>query len=115
MKNKLELYKFLLEKKIVIDFSAFLLEFINETDSDINKIKNEEIIKKLYHISINGDLYLLHKKFKIIKNICDKDIFFIISKLIEDNKYMIIYKLSNTNSTLHNLTYIIFIYINDKS
>lgn len=97
MVNNWELYKFLVEKKYVIDFTTFLLEFINEDDFKINNFNNKQIINIINAISLNNQLSILNKKKKAIQNVFYNtflnNIYFIISKFLDNNEYEIIYKL----------------------
>ena len=97
MQKNWELYKFLIDKKYVIDFTTFLLEFINEEDLKNYLIQNKEIINILKNISVNNELSILNRNNKMIKNLFNnnfqKEISFIISKLIEKKESEIIYKL----------------------
>ena len=67
-------FQFLIDKKICIDFTSFLLEFI---DIDLNKT-DLKIVEKINQISINNDLYFCNKKLRYQKksllnviNICE--------------------------------------------
>ena len=58
-----KMYDFLLDKKIIIDFASFLLEFDNiDNNNDKNKI-----IEKINKISINNEIYFFNKKMRIQK------------------------------------------------
>ena len=58
-----KMYDFLLDKKIIIDFATFLLEFDNiDNNNDKNKI-----IEKINKISINNEIYFFNKKMRIQK------------------------------------------------
>lgn len=99
-----EIYKFLFDKKIIIEFTSFLLEFINEENININEEGNKEIITKLNNISLNNEIYFLNnKKIKKINLINNNElsnnndfknrIKFIISKLLDSDEIKILTKL----------------------
>ena len=102
-------FQFLIDKKICIDFTSFLLEFI---DIDLNKT-DLKIEEKINQISINNDLYFCNKKLRYQKksllnviNICDNiatkerkivekkyEIEFFINEAICEEEKKVIYKL----------------------
>ena len=104
VKYNWETYKFLLDKKIIIEFTAFLLEFINEQNFEENEKRIKFIMSKLNKISINNDLIFFNKNYKNLynnqnnyslndKTILNNKIKFFISKLININESKIIVKL----------------------
>ena len=102
-------FQFLIDKKICIDFTSFLLEFI---DIDLNKT-DLKIVEKINQISNNNDLYFCNKKLRYQKksllnviNICDNiatkerktvekkyEIEFFINEAICEEEKKVIYKL----------------------
>ena len=112
-----KMYEFLLDKKIVVDFTSFLLEFIsgdNTENIDLNKL-----IEKINEISINNEFFFFNKKkrlqkrtmrqsLNIIDNIMSKEkndqanqqqneieskFYFIINQDINENEKKIFHKL----------------------
>ena len=112
-----KMYEFLLDKKIVVDFTSFLLEFIsgdNTENIDLNKL-----IEKINEISINNEFFFFNKKkrlqkrtmrqsLNIIDNIMSKEkndqanqqqneieskFYFIINQEINENEKKIFHKL----------------------
>ena len=111
------MYEFLLDKKIIVDFTSFLLEFINGDKSE--NIDSCKLIEKINEISVNNEFYFFNKKkrmqkrtfmqsLNIIDNILSKDkkeqicqqqndaeskIYFMINQDINDNEKKILQKL----------------------
>ena len=103
VKYNWETYKFLLDKKIIVEFTVFL-EFINEQNFKENEKRIKFIMSKLNKISINNDLILFNKNYKNLYNnqnnyslndntILNNKIKFLISKLINIDESKIIVKL----------------------
>ena len=61
-----KMYEFLLDKKIIIDFTLFLFEFISG-DSIIANINKNELIEKMNEISVNNEFYFFNKKMRLQK------------------------------------------------
>ena len=59
-----KLYEFLLDKKIIIDFTLFLFEFIS---GDIVYNNMDELIEKINQISMNNEFYYFNKKIRLQK------------------------------------------------
>jgi len=116
-----KIYEFLLDKKIIVDFTPFLLEFINGGDKSKKGVDVNIILEKINQISINNETYFFNKKkrtqkrsilhsLNIVDNIIMKDkkdirqtsqqqndienkFFFIINQDIDDNEKKILNKL----------------------
>jgi hypothetical protein len=116
-----KIYEFLLDKKIIVDFTSFLLEFINGGDNSKKGVDMSIISEKISQISINNETYFFNKKkrtqkrsilhsLNIVDNIIMKDkkeirqtsqqqddienkFFFIINQDIDDNEKKILNKL----------------------
>ena len=112
-----KMYEFLLDKKIVVDFTSFLLEFINGDNSE--NIDSNKFIEKINEISINNEFFFFNKKkrlqkrtmmqsLNIIDNIMSKEkneqvnqqqndlenkFYFIINQDINENEKKIFHKL----------------------
>lgn len=114
-----KMYEFLLDKKIIIDFASFLLEFINDDNSN-NNFNLNILIEEINKISINNEIYFFNKKkrlqkrsmmqcIKIVDNIISKEkneqnkqsqndhpenmFFFMINNDINENEKKILQKL----------------------
>ena len=61
-----KMYEFLLDKKIIIDFTLFLFEFISGDNIIANNNKNE-LIEKMNEISVNNEFYFFNKKMRLQK------------------------------------------------
>ena len=61
-----KMYEFLLDKKIIIDFTLFLFEFISGDSIIANNNKNE-LIEKMNEISVNNEFYFFNKKMRLQK------------------------------------------------
>ena len=58
-------YEFLLDKKIILDFTLFLFEFIgNDNNTSHN---TDELLEKINQISINNEFYFFNKKIRLQK------------------------------------------------
>ena len=119
-KNKViydwKMYEFLLDKIIIVDFTSFLLEFINDDNS--NNFNTNTVLEKINQISINREIYFFNKKMrmqkrsmmqslKIVDIIISKEkneetkqqnnfenkFFFIINKDIDENEKKVLQKL----------------------
>ena len=56
-----KMYEFLLDKKIIVDFTSFLLEFISGDNCE--NIDSNKLIEKINEISINNEFsFLIRKK-----------------------------------------------------
>ena len=116
-----KIYEFLLDKKIIVDFTSFLLEFINGGDNSKKGFDMNIISEKINQISINNETYFFNKKkrtqkrsilhsLNIVDNIIMKDkkeirqtsqqqddienkFFFIINQDIDDSEKKILNKL----------------------
>ena len=116
-----KIYEFLLDKKIIVDFAAFLLEFINGGENSKKIVDMDIILEKINQISINNETYFFNKKkrtqqrsiiqsLNIVDNIIMKDkkeinqtsqkqndienkFFFILNQDIDDNEKKIFIKL----------------------
>ena len=116
-----KIYEFLLDKKIIVDFTPFLLEFINGGDKSKKGVDVNIILEKINQISINNETYFFNKKkrtqkrsilhsLNIVDNIMMKDkkdiretsqqqndienkFIFIINQDIDDNEKKILNKL----------------------
>ena len=108
-----KMYEFFVDKKILVDFASFLLEFINENTTE--EIDAQNTLEKLNKISINEESYFLNKKiryqrrslmhsYNIVENISDhrkekednenKKVFnFVIYKNISGGEKRIIHKI----------------------
>ena len=60
-----KLYDFLLDKKIIIDFTLFLFEFIGNDNNAFNNM--DELLEKINQISINNEFYFFNKKMRLQK------------------------------------------------
>ena len=60
-----KLYEFLLDRKIIVDFTSFLLEFINSDKSYNND--SEKLIEKINEMSLNNEFYFFNKKKRMQK------------------------------------------------
>ena len=79
-----KLYEFLLDKKIIVDFTSFLLEFINRDISDNND--SEILIEKINEISVNNEFYFFNKKKRIQKRTILQSLNIIDNIIIKDKK-----------------------------
>ena len=82
-----KMYDFLLDKKIIIDFAPFLLEFVNI--DNINNIDMNTIIEKINNISINNEIYFFNKKMRLQKRTMIQSINIIENILSKDKKEQI--------------------------
>ena len=57
-----KMYEFLLDKKIIIDFTLFLFEFISGDCSCYNSM--DELLEKINQISVNNEFYFFNKKMR---------------------------------------------------
>ena len=83
-----KMYEFLLDKKIIIDFTPFLLEFVNI--DNINNIDMNTIVEKINNISINNEIYFFNKKMRLQKRTMIQSINIIENILSKDKKEQII-------------------------
>ena len=60
-----KIYEFLFDKKIIIDFTLFLFEFINGDNASYDNVDN--LAKKINEISINNEIYFFNKKMRYQK------------------------------------------------
>ena len=60
-----KIYEFLLDKKIIIDFTLFLFEFITGDSIKCNNV--DDLVKKINDISINNEIYFFNKKMRFQK------------------------------------------------
>ena len=60
-----KIYEFLFDKKIIIDFTLFLFEFINGDNATYDNV--DELVKKINEISINNEIYFFNKKMRYQK------------------------------------------------
>jgi hypothetical protein len=60
-----KMYEFLLDKKILIDFTLFLFEFI--TGDSVTCNNANELVEKMNEISVNNEFYFFNKKMRYIK------------------------------------------------
>ena len=60
-----KLYEFLLDKKIIIDFTLFLFEFIGNDNNTFNNM--DELYEKVNQISVNNEFYFFNKKIRLQK------------------------------------------------
>ena len=60
-----KLYEFLLDKKIIIDFTLFLFEFIGNDNNTFNNM--DELLEKINNISVNNEFYFFNKKIRLQK------------------------------------------------
>ena len=60
-----KLYEFLLDKKIIIDFTLFLFEFIGNDNNSFNNM--DEFLEKINQISVNNECYFFNKKIRLQK------------------------------------------------
>ena len=60
-----KIYEFLLDKKIIIDFTLFLFEFITGDSIKCNNM--DDLVKKINDISINNEIYFFNKKMRFQK------------------------------------------------
>ena len=60
-----KIYEFLLDKKILVDFTLFLFEFINGESAFNNS--NDKLIDKVNEISINNECYFFNRKIRLQK------------------------------------------------
>jgi len=117
-----KIYEFFFDKKIIVDFTSFLFEFINGGDNSKKGFDLNIILEKINEISINNETYFFNKKkrnqkrsilqsLNIVDNIIMKDkkeisqasqqqndienkFFFILNQDIDDNEKKILIKLS---------------------
>ena len=96
-KNNYKIYEYILEKKIIIDFTTFLLEYINENNTEIDGDLIAGVKKNLFTISINNIAFENRKLKKNIfnnsANKCINDYYFIISKSIDAQESRILNKI----------------------
>ena len=60
-----KIYEFLFDKKIIIDFTLFLFEFINGDNTSYDNV--DDLVKKINEISINNEIYFFNKKMRYQK------------------------------------------------
>ena len=60
-----KIYEFLFDKKIIIDFTLFLFEFINGDNTTYDNV--DDLVKKINEISINNEIYFFNKKMRYQK------------------------------------------------
>ena len=60
-----KMYEFLLDKKILIDFTLFLFEFITGDSVTCNNMN--ELVEKMNEISVNNEFYFFNKKMRYQK------------------------------------------------
>ena len=60
-----KMYEFLLDKKIIVDFTSFLLEFISGDNCE--NIDSNKLIEKINEISINNEFFFFNKKKRLQK------------------------------------------------
>lgn len=60
-----KMYEFLLDKKILIDFTLFLFEFITGDSVTCNNVN--ELVEKMNEISVNNEFYFFNKKMRYQK------------------------------------------------
>ena len=60
-----KIYEFLFDKKIIIDFTLFLFEFINGDNATYDNV--DGLVKKINEISINNEIYFFNKKMRYQK------------------------------------------------
>ena len=60
-----KMYEFLLDKKIIIDFTLFLFEFITGDSVTCNNVN--ELVEKMNEISVNNEFYFFNKKMRYQK------------------------------------------------
>ena len=60
-----KMYEFLLDKKILIDFTLFLFEFI--TGDSVTCNNANELVEKMNEISVNNEFYFFNKKMRYQK------------------------------------------------
>ena len=60
-----KLYEFLFDKKIIIDFTLFLFEFIGNDNNSFNNM--DEFLEKINQISVNNECYFFNKKIRLQK------------------------------------------------
>ena len=60
-----KIYEFLFDKKIIIDFTLFLFEFINGDNATYDNV--DVLVKKINEISINNEIYFFNKKMRYQK------------------------------------------------
>jgi len=58
-------YEYLFDKKIIIDFTLFLFEFINGDNATYDNV--DDLVKKINEISINNEIYFFNKKMRYQK------------------------------------------------
>ena len=96
-KNNYKIYEYILEKIIIIDFTTFLLEYINENNTEIDGDLIAGVKKNLFTISINNIAFENRKLKKTIfnnsANKCINDYYFIISKSIDAQESRILNKI----------------------
>ena len=79
-----KLYEFLLDKKIIVDFTSFLLEFINNDKAYNND--SEKLIEKINEMSLNNEFYFFNKKKKIQKRTMIQSLNIINNIILKDKK-----------------------------
>lgn len=96
-KNNYKIYEYILEKIKLIDFTTFLLEYINENNTEIDGDLIAGVKKNLFTISINNIAFENRKLKKNIfnnsANKCINDYYFIISKSIDAQESRILNKI----------------------
>ena len=60
-----KIYEYLFDKKIIIDFTLFLFEFINGDNATYDNV--DDLVKKINEISINNEIYFFNKKMRYQK------------------------------------------------
>ena len=60
-----KLYEFLLDKKIIIDFTLFLFEFITGDSVTCNNVN--ELVEKVNEMSVNNEFYFFNRKMRMQK------------------------------------------------
>ena len=79
-----KLYEFLLDRKIIVDFTSFLLEFIN-SDKVYNN-DSEKLIEKINEMSLNNEFYFFNKKKRIQKRTMIQSLNIINNIILKDKK-----------------------------
>ena len=79
-----KLYEFLLDKKIIVDFTSFLLEFINNDKAYNND--SEKLIEKINEMSLNNEFYFFNKKKRIQKRTMIQSLNIINNIILKDKK-----------------------------
>ena len=80
-----KLYEFLLDKKIIVDFTSFLLEFINGYNSENNN-NIDKLIEKINEISVNNEFYFFNRKKRMQKRTMILSLSIIDNIMLKDKK-----------------------------